>query len=206
MDPRIQNLDKAILDDSHVGPALFDKLRAAQRELGLVHGERVTCPFLRPHILSRVQYDSIKSAAEVIATACEKLAREALRNSDIMHLLGLTSMETEMARIEPGYNHLAVSSRLDAYIEPNNFQFLEYNAETPAGVGDQMQLEKLLFGFPPLKRFLDSTDCWLPKPHQALLRSLVSTYREWGGEGKRVSSSTKLLCRERVSGRYCRSS
>ena len=182
LDPRIQNLDKAILDDAHVGPALFDKQRAAQRELGLVHGERVTCPFLRPHILSRAQYDSIKNAAEVIAKACEKLAQEALRNSSILHLLGLTSMEAEMARIEPGYSHLAVSSRLDAHIESNNFQFLEYNAETPAGVGDQMQLEKLLLGFPPLKRFLDSTDCWLPKPHQALLRSLVATYREWGGE------------------------
>ena len=182
MDPRIQNLDNAILQDANVGPALFDKLRATQHELGLVHGERMTCPFLRPHILSRLQYDSIKTAAQIVAKAAEKLAHEALRNSDILQLLGLTPMEAEMARIEPGYSNLAVSSRLDAYISSSNFQFLEYNAETPAGVGDQMQLEKLLLGFPPMKRFLDMNDYWLPKPHEALLRSLVSTYREWGGK------------------------
>jgi len=182
LDSRIQNLDKAILQDTNVGPALFDKLRAAQHELGLIHGERITCPFLRPHILSRAQYDSIKTAAQIVAKAAEKLAHEALRNSDMLHLLGLTPMEVELARIEPGYSNLAVSSRLDAYISSSNFQFLEYNAETPAGVGDQMQLEKLLLGFPPLKRFLDMNDYWLPKPHEALLRSLVSTYREWGGK------------------------
>jgi len=182
LDPRIQHLDETILHDTAFGASAFEELRATQRTLGLVHGERVTCPFLRPHIVSRDQYDSIKNAAETIARAFENLAQESLRNSDLLRLLGLTPMEEEMARIEPGYTHLATSSRLDAYIGSSNFQFLEYNGETPAGVGDQMQLEKLLLGLPPLKRFLEMNHHWLPKPHEALLRSLITTYREWGGE------------------------
>jgi glutathionylspermidine synthase len=185
LDPRIQNLDKSILRDDALGPALFEELRAAQRNLGLVHGDRITCPFLRPHILSRAQYNSIKSAAETIAKAFEKLAQEALRNPNLLRLLGLTSLEEEMARIEPGYVSLATSSRLDAYINKSGFHFLEYNAETPAGVGDQMQLEKLFLTLPPLKHFLETNDHWLPKPHEALLRSLVATYHEWGGEEER---------------------
>jgi glutathionylspermidine synthase len=94
-------------------------------------------------------------------------------------------MEAEMARIDPGYTHLTISSRLDSYISPTSFKFLEYNAETPAGVGDQMQLEKLLHGVGSLKQFLEMNDHWLPKPHEALLRSLVAAYREWGGEEDR---------------------
>ena len=49
-----------------------------------------------------------------------------------------------MARINPGYDKLCVTSRLDTFIAGDDFKFLEYNAETPAGVGDQMQLEKVL--------------------------------------------------------------
>jgi glutathionylspermidine synthase len=182
LDPRIHNLDQSILSDAAFGPALFEDLRVAQRELGLLHGERVTCPFLRPHILSRAIYDSIKSASETIANAFDKVADEALRNADLLHVLGLTPFEEEMARIEPRYARVCVTSRLDSYLTASGFQFLEYNAETPAGVGDQMQLEKLLLSLPVLKGFLDEHNHWLPRPHEALLKSLLAAYREWGGE------------------------
>lgn len=87
-----------------------------------------------------------------------------------------------MARIDPGYSTLCVTSRLDAYLTDSGFQFLEYNAENPAGVSDQMQLEKILLQFPHMKDFLDQHAHWTPKPHQRLLESLLATYREWGGQ------------------------
>lgn len=182
MDDRIHKLDQSIVADNTLGPASFERLRAAQHELGLLHGDRPTCPFLRPHILSRTQYETIKSSAEVIAGAFEKVANEALRNRTLLELLNPTPLEEEMARIEPGYARLCTTSRLDAYLTLQGFQFLEYNAETPAGVGDQMQLEKMLFTLPFLKSFLAANEHWLPKPHEALLGSLLETYREWGGE------------------------
>jgi hypothetical protein len=185
MDQRISKLDQLILSDPTLGPALFDQLREAQRELRLLHGDRPTSPFLRPHILSRQQYEQIKHAAQVIAHAFEKLAREALRNPNIMATLHLTPLEEEMARIDPGYSRLCINSRLDSYLTSEGFQFLEYNAETPAGVGDQMQLEKVLFTLPALKEFLSANRHWLPQPHRALLNSLLDAYREWGGVEER---------------------
>ena len=182
MEDRIKQLDRSIVDDSTLGPAVFEKLRVAQQELGLLQGDRVTCPFLRPHILQRVQYETVKSAAETLAGAFEKLAIAALRDPALLALLHLTQAEEELARIEPRYSRLCVSSRLDGFLTAKNFQFLEYNAETPAGVGDQMQLEKILFRLPALRQFLDVTSHWLPQPHKALLLSLLATYREWGGE------------------------
>jgi uncharacterized circularly permuted ATP-grasp superfamily protein len=182
MDARIEKFDQLLLDDVSLGPELFDQLRETQQQLGLVHGDRPTCSFLRPHILQRRQYDEIKNAAEMMAHAFEKVAAAALTDSDVMDLLCLTPLEQEMARIEPGYKRLCVTSRLDSYLTPDGFCFLEYNAETPAGVGDQMQLEKLLLGLPPLKKFLDRHRHWLPQPQDALLNSLLQAYREWGGE------------------------
>ena len=182
MQDLIKQLDDSILADTTLGPALFEQLRVAQRELGLLQGDRGTCPFLRPHVMPRTQYQSIKRAAERLAGAFEKIASAALTDRTLLTFLDLTPAEEEAARIEPGYSRLCVSSRLDAHANAKGFQFLEYNAETPAGVGDQMQLEKILFRLPALKHFLEVNSHWLPQPQRALLLSLLKAYREWGGE------------------------
>ncbi len=176
-----QSLDGKILSDPTMKPDLFARLLAAQRELGLLHDERATCPFLRPHILLRSQYTRISRAAETIAGAFEKLVTHALNRPALLDELGLTAAELQMALIDPGYSRLCVSSRLDAYLTESGFQFLEYNAESPAGIADQMQLEKILLELPHMKEFLKSHKHWLPKPHERLLQALLSVYREWGG-------------------------
>lgn len=178
----VQSLDSRILDESSIGPELYARLVAAQRELGLLHGDRPTCPFLRPHILARTQYAAIKGAAEIIAGAFEKLVATALEQAPLLNQLGLTPAEEKMARIDPGYSTLCVTSRLDAYLTDSGFHFLEYNAENPAGISDQMQLEKILLQLPHMRDFLDKQEHWTPKPHQRLLNSLLATYREWGGQ------------------------
>ena len=176
----IQALDDSIMADASLGPDLFAHLLTQQRKLGLLHGERPTCPFLRP-FLGRSQYEAIAGAAHTIAEAFERLVEQALKDETLLAELGLTALEEKMARIDPGYSRLCVSSRLDAYLSDSGFQFLEYNAENPAGIGDQMQLEKVLLQVPPMKRFLEEHHCWLPQPHRLLLASLLRTYREWGG-------------------------
>jgi uncharacterized circularly permuted ATP-grasp superfamily protein len=178
----IQSLDSRILNDSTIGPELSTRLLTAQRELGLLHGDRPTCPFLRPHILPRTQYAAIKAAAEIIAGAFEKLVGRALEYQPLLNNLGLTPAEKQMARIDPGYSTLCVTSRLDAYLTDSGFQFLEYNAESPAGISDQMQLEKILLELPHMRDFLDQHEHWTPKPHVRLLDSLLAAYREWGGQ------------------------
>lgn len=182
MQDRVKKLDRAIVAAVTPGPALFEELRTAQRELGLTHGDRITCPFLRPHILPRQQYETVKLAAETLAAAFETVAMAALTDHTLLSYLGLTREEEEAARIEPGYSRLCVSSRLDGYVNLEGFQFLEYNAESPAGIGDQMQLEKVLWRVPALTDFLERNSHWLPQPHRALLTSLLKAYREWGGE------------------------
>ena len=180
--PLLEELDARILNDSSLVASLFAELVAAQRELGLVFGDRPTCPFLRPHIIARSQYDEVSRVANTIAVALEKVADRSLRDDDLLARLDVTEREAKMARIDPGYPRLCVSSRLDAYLSDSGFQFLEYNAETPAGVGDQMQLEKALFGLTHLTKFLADNSHWRPEPHRRLLKSLLDTYREWGGD------------------------
>jgi hypothetical protein len=185
LDPLVRALDERILSDSTLDKSQFEKLVALQRELGLVYGERPTCPFLRPHIITRTQYDTVARAASIIASAVERLVNYALLDDELLGAIGPTEREAQMARIDPGYSRLCVTSRLDAYLSGSDFKFFEYNAETPAGVGDQMQLEKVLFGLAHMRQFLNERKHWRSEPHARLLLALLDTYREWGGEAER---------------------
>jgi uncharacterized circularly permuted ATP-grasp superfamily protein len=177
----VEWLDSRISRDPRINARLFEQLLSSQRELGLLHDERPTCPFLRPHILSRSQYERVSRAAETLSAAFETLAQAALADPALMDQLDLTEREKTMARFDPGYPRLCVTSRLDAYLDGDDFHFLEYNAESPAGIADQMQLEKVLFELPHMKEFLERYAHWTPRPHHHLLRALLDTYTAWGG-------------------------
>ncbi len=178
----ISELNQRLETNHKRNEELFLELTEIQRNLGLVYGERPTCPFLRPHLMSRQLYNSISKAAENIAGAARILADAAVKNDEILAKLDLTEIEENLARIDPGYDKLCVTSRLDTFTGKNGFKFLEYNAETPAGVGDQMQLEIVLEKIPEIKKFLSENKHWRPKPHQKLLQALFSVYRERGGK------------------------
>src|SRR5215213_4944244 len=180
----VEWLDDRIAHDPSISPRLFAELFQSQRELGLVHDERPLCPFLRPHLLSRSLYDRVARAAETLANAFERMAQAALSDPALLAELELTERERTMARFDPGYPRLCVTSRLDAYLNGEEFQFLEYNAESPAGVADQMQLETVLFGLPHMKEFLERHAHWSARPHRRLLRALIDTYRRWGGKAE----------------------
>jgi uncharacterized circularly permuted ATP-grasp superfamily protein len=177
----IEWLERRIADDPAVNAELFARLAAEQRTLGLLHGERALCPFLRPLVVARAQYDAVACAARVLAGAFERLTAAALADAQLLAELDLTAREERMARIDPGYSYACVTSRLDAYLNGDEFQFLEYNAENPAGIADQSQLERVLFTLPHMHEFLARYAHWLPRPHARLLSTLLEVYREWGG-------------------------
>ncbi len=177
-------LDQRIVDAPDIDAELFARLTDAQRRLGLLHGDRPICPFLRPHLLARTQYDEIARAAVTLAGAFERLVECALRDDALFAELDATEAEARMARLDPGYAGLCVTSRLDAYLTETGFQFLEYNAESPAGLADQIQLEQVLLTLPHMRDFLARYPHWLPRPHARLLRALAEAYRRFGGRAE----------------------
>ncbi len=179
---KIASLEEKLITNHRSDTELFEALNQAQRELGILSGERPFCPFLRPHFFTREKYVEIKRAAEVLAQAFETMTFAALENEEIMRELDLSEREERMARVDPGYRGVCNSSRLDAYIFGDSFKFLEYNAETPAGIIDQMQIEKVLEMIPEVKEFLKNNEHFRPKPHEKLLEALIADYREFGGK------------------------
>lgn len=178
----IAELDRRILADPGNTPERFAKLTATQRDAGLLHGDRPLCPFLRPLFLSSGTYRAVASAAEVVASAMERLSLHAFRDAAILDELDLTPAELDLARIDPGIPRAGLTTRLDTYLTDGGFGFLEYNGESPAGIGDQRQLETMLFGLPEVRAFLERHPPKALDPRARLLEALVSGYRSWGGQ------------------------
>lgn len=178
----LQWLDERIAQDQTIGPDLFQKLVSAERAQGLLHGTRPLCPFLHPHIISRSEYETIRKTAETLAGAFEQMVKCALQNDALLDELGLTEREAVMARFDPGYQRLCVTSRLDSFRTEDGYYFIEYNAESPAGIPDQMVMEDIFYQLPHMQEFLKRYPHWKPNPRRRLLESLLEAYREWGGK------------------------
>jgi hypothetical protein len=178
----VSNLDEKLLEKYRFDAALFSRLSEIQKRTGILHDDRPICPFLRPHFFPRSRYAAIKHAAENLHHAFERMTGAALENAEIMAELNLTEKEERMARLDPRYKNLCVSSRLDAFLDGDDFRFLEYNAETPAGIGDQSSFEKVFEKVPEVQEFLLENSHWRPAPHAVLLSALDAAYRDFGGK------------------------
>lgn len=182
LEKKISELEAEIIENHKANAKLFEQLHNSQKELGILDHGRPFSPFLRPCFAERKKYNEIAHAAETLAQAFERMTFAALENEEILAELDLTESEEKMARIDPGYSGVCNSSRLDTFLHKGNFKFLEYNAENPAGIIDQMQIEKVLFQIPEVVEFLRENQHWRPKPHEKLLNALVEGYREFGGK------------------------
>jgi hypothetical protein len=181
-DDRVARLDRELLRLHRNDHRLFSELTDLQRTSGIMHADRPICPFLRPYFLAESRYEAIRSAAASICRAVAAVTDAALRNSEIMKDLGMTEKEERWARLDPGYADTCVTSRLDTFLSPDGFAFLEYNGENPAGIGDQQSLQSLFRHVPAVNSFLESTSHHFPQPHTRLLTSLDRAYREYGGK------------------------
>lgn len=182
LEAKINELDSEIIQTHQNNETLFEKLHETQSELGILDDGRPFAPFLRPCFITREKYNEIAHAAETLWQAFETITFAAFEDQDILKELDLTEKELMMARIDPGYKGVCHSSRLDTFLHGDDFKFLEYNGETPAGIIDQMQIEKVLQHIPEVREFLEMNKHWRPKPHEKLLYALVDSYREFGGK------------------------
>ncbi len=177
----VRKLDADLLNEHRFDTALFDELTAIQQSSGILHGKRAICPFLRPYFLEESRYNAIRQASATLFGAFSAVTLAALEYGEIMQQLGMTEKEERWARLETGYTEVSVNSRLDTFLSPDGFAFLEYNGENPAGIGDQSALESLFTHVPAVLRFLNDHSHYFPQPQVKLLESLEAAYHEFGG-------------------------
>lgn len=99
----------------------------------LTHGGRPICPFLRPHFITRKQYETLVKAAEALFSAIDRVKQMALANPALLARMEMLPAEKMLASVDPGYSFLTVTSLLDTHLNNGSMCFVEYNADTPSG-------------------------------------------------------------------------
>ncbi|MGB9178313.1 MAG: hypothetical protein WCB68_03620, partial [Pyrinomonadaceae bacterium] len=180
----IEKYHDLLARDGHLTPELFAHLKEGMRAGRLLYGERPIGVSLRPHFLTREQYNKLASASKILAGAFEKVAAALLSEPSLIDEVGLLEMERRLALVHPGFSQSGVTTRLDAFISGEEIKFVEYNAENPSSLPDQTGLNQILFEVRALQTFAERYHLRQFDPAASLLHALLATYREWGGRAE----------------------
>ena len=177
----IAEYHKALADDEGLTAEFFTSLKTMMRTRRLQYGSRDIGVALRPHLLTRRQYSILANSAEVLARALEKVASALLSEPSRLQAVGLTERETRLAFVEPKQSSSSKTSRLDAFVHGHEVKFVEYNAENPSSLMDQAGLNEILLEVGAMRDVAKRYQLRQFSPEKHLLKSLLNSYREWGG-------------------------
>jgi hypothetical protein len=160
--------------------ALHQRMEAAN----LSAGGLLVCPFLRPNFISRRQYEALVKTGESLIAAIDRMERMVLANPALLARLELLPAEKMLAAIDPGYQALEVSARLDAHLFNGTSRVVQYNADSPTGAGYGDALADLFYDAPPVREFRKRYALTRVGSRKHLLQALLKSYKQYGGIGK----------------------
>jgi len=160
---------------------LYNRLRPQ----GLYFGDRPLCTVLRPHFYLTEHWNYLKRETETLLGAFARLHAACLKNETLRAQLDLEPYEENLFSLDIGSAVPWTTSRLDSFFiaAERKLSFVEYNAETPAGMGYEDSLSELFMTLEPMKRFLKYYAVQSMPMCSKLLAVLMRGYREWGGTG-----------------------
>src|SRR5262249_49519241 len=149
-----------------------------------VFGGRMLSPYLRPHFVTRTQFDRIASICNRFWGAVSKVGDIAIADTKVQDYLGLTEPERKLIATDPKFRGVSRLSRLDSFLTDTSYKFVELNAETPAGVAYADVASEIFLDLEAMKLFGQKYRLSPLWGRQQLLDALLSAYREFSGGGK----------------------
>jgi uncharacterized circularly permuted ATP-grasp superfamily protein len=168
------------LEDPQLLADSLGRLREGQLERGLYFGPHPLCVSLRPELIDRDEYRKAQLAAQAVFGALSRLERALLADEGIRGELDLRPEEERLALADPGYPHSSPSSRLDSFAAPE-IGYVEYNAESPAGMAYGDELSRIFWEMPAMLRLRERFRLRPLRCAERQLEVMLAAYRAWGG-------------------------
>ena len=167
-----------LLENERVATDSAELLRAGQRERHLMFGERPLCVAVRPQLLTRRRYDQAVKAAEGVYSALAALEKAVLADDTLRAELGLEPAEELLALCDPGFRSSSPSVRLDSFFA-DEVRFVEYNAESPAGMAYSDNLAAIFAGLPAMKAFRKQFRGRFTPTRRHQLQAMLRAFTQW---------------------------
>lgn len=168
-------LDDALAESSR---AMLDE---GLEQARLIFGGRRLSPYLRPHFVTEGDFARITQVCETVWSAIQKVKDAAIEDDSIITDLGLTEIERELVSIDPGYQSVSPTARLDSFLTESAYSFVELNGESPAGIAYADAAYDIFSALPVMKRFAESYRLRSLYGRQHMLDVLLDSYREFLG-------------------------
>ena len=178
------DLYHSLLDDQTAAEA-DGEMRSRLRDLNLYFGERPLCTVLRPHFYFTDQWSYLQQETEILLKAFAVAHEACLKSADLRAQLSLEAYKEQLFSLDIGGVIPWTTSRLDSFfhIDEKKLHFVEYNGETPAGMGYGDILGNMFLEMEPMRRFREHFYIYSMPTLNSLLEALMRGYHEWGGGG-----------------------
>lgn len=157
-------------------------LRRDMDERNVKYGDRIVCPFLRPSLVTKEQLYLLQDKVNKVATAMQILVEYILHDEKLQDFLGLTDIEKELISFKPGYSGISTTARFDSFLNGGSCHFVEYNAESPAGIGYSDTMSNIFLRRPEFREFAQEHGLEPFDISKELLDTILHCWEEWSGE------------------------
>jgi uncharacterized circularly permuted ATP-grasp superfamily protein len=174
----------AVLERPGMADASAAVLTEGQREARAVFGDRPLCVSLRPNIVTRRLLEAYTVASETLYGALDRLEKALLSDEVLRRELDLDPEEERLALADPGFRASSPSSRLDGFVSDGVIRYVEYNAESPAGMAYNDVLVAIFDRMPVLQAFRKR---YPARPLRAARRQLTALRRAHGRKFRTIA-------------------
>jgi len=175
-----------LLEDEGLALASFNALQEGLESNRLIFGGRPLSPYLRPHFITSDDWRRVTSTCETIWSALQKVKDAAVIDDKLLDELGITEIEKDLVKIDPGYSHVSPTARLDSFLTDDAYSFVELNGESPAGIAFADSAAEIFTSLPVMRKFAERYKVESFEGRSKLLGVLLSCWDEFcGGEAAR---------------------
>ena len=170
-----------LLQDFDLAESSRQSLDEGLERAKLIFGGRRLAPYLRPHFVTRADWNRTTAICETIWNALQKVKDAAIGSEELLDELGITIIEKDLVAIDPKYQQVSPNARLDSFLTENSYSFVELNGESPAGVAYADSATEIFMELPVMKKFCESYDVEGFSGRPKMLDVLLGCYEEFLG-------------------------
>jgi hypothetical protein len=171
-----------LLEDNDLAAESQQMLDSRLESSKLIFGGRRLSPYLRPHFVTATDWERISRAGETVFGALQKVKDAAVKDDSILDELGISAIERELIKIDPGYSHVSPTCRLDSFLVGDTYSYVELNGESPAGIAFADSATEIFSSLPVMRRFNERYTTRVLEGRSKMLNVLLRCYEEFLGK------------------------
>ena len=152
-----------------------------------------TIPFvLMPHFVSPGQLRRVRRAVACLSAVLDRFCDAYASDGRLREELAVPAREDALIRLDPGFSRPLKICRLDAFLQGYDVKFLEFNADSPAGIGYTDVLYEGLRSAIDLPRVNAEFETAYTPMLPLLIETLLGAYRELRSERRDLPEAPRL--------------